>query len=55
MPFLWAKGQTLDDALGFAGLTLEQPVFAIRLLGFGGQCAVHDSDLLRLRANGLGE
>lgn len=48
MPFLWPMGQTLDDALSFAGLSLDQPVCAIRLLGAEGQCPVHDEDMHRL-------
>jgi len=32
-PFLWFRGQALDDALSFAGLTLDQPVRAIRIEG----------------------
>lgn len=48
MPFLWPMGQTLDDALGFAGLTLDKPVLAIRLLGANGSCPVHDRDLHRV-------
>lgn len=48
MPFLWPMGQTLDDALEEAGLSLDQPVFAIRLLGPDGTCPVHDRDLHRL-------
>lgn len=47
-PFLWPKGQTLDDALAFAGRTLDEPVLAIRLLGADGECPVHDRDLHRL-------
>lgn len=47
-PFLWPMGQTLDDALAFAGRTLDEPVLAIRLLGADGKCPVHDRDLHRL-------
>lgn len=47
-PFLWPLGQALDDALNEAGLSLEQSIVAIRLVGPEGTCPVHDLDLHRL-------
>lgn len=41
MPFLWLSGQSLDDALAFAGLTLDRPVLAIELMRFGEVCPLH--------------
>jgi len=52
-PFLWFSGQSLDDALAFAGLSLDQPVRAIEIMGVKpGQelssCPLHERDRARL-------
>ncbi len=47
MPFLWFAGQSLDDALAYAGLTLEDNISAIEITGPGG-CPIHDRERGRL-------
>ena len=45
-PLLWPAGQSLADALSFAGLTLnDKPLFAIGLVGLGQPpCPLHERD-----------
>lgn len=47
MPFLWFAGQSLDDALAFAGLTLDDHIYAIEITGPGG-CSIHERERSRL-------
>ena len=55
MPFLWGWGQTLDEALIEAGLSLDQHVFAIELMPFGGVAdAARLADRARLEPIKLG-
>ena len=49
MPFLWIQEQTLDEALAFAKLSLDDgPVMAIRLVGFGSGWEISEEDQARL-------
>jgi hypothetical protein len=53
--FLWPQGQSLDDALAAAGLTLNKPVFAIELMGVKDRdvkplCPLHERDRHKLLA-----
>lgn len=55
-PFLWFSGQSLDDALSIAGLTLaDGPLQAIEIIGvmpgaIGSRCPLHDRDRPMLEA-----
>ena len=43
---LWFAGQSLADALSASGLTLDDDVLAIRILGHGAPpCPLHERDL----------
>jgi hypothetical protein len=45
-PFLWGAGQSLDEALAHAGLSLaDKPLFAIELVALDGSvCPLHERD-----------
>lgn len=59
MPFLWFHGQSLDDALDAAGLSLDDgPLFAIEIMGVTAKnvepvCPLHERDRPTFRARDI--